>query len=351
MKKMMKKLRKVGMLIIAVVLLTIIKSCSQAGHGNADHGSIVGQYQVKNLQVFLLNSEEEPLAKEYVVLSEAMDKGYVEIAETSDVQELIVENKSDKFVLINSGDIVKGGKQDRTVRYDVIIPPKSGKMPLASFCVESGRWQQRGEEDAGKFKSNTKFVPSNDLKLAVKYDKEQNKVWDNVSKQQEKINKNASRAQGREVDVRQNASSSSLQLTLENEDLEALIADYKEAFEGALDKHKRAVGFAYAINGRLYGIDIYGSPQLFRALWGKHLDAVVTEAISELDGFTTSASVVAVQVTKLMDEMELSEKEAEQVNGQTDFITSKDKNRFLFETIDKNEKRWIHKNMIVDHSR
>jgi hypothetical protein len=62
------------------------------------------------------------------------------------VNELIVENLSDEEVYIQSGDIVKGGRQDRTLGYDLIVPKKSGKVKITSFCVEHGRWSARGRE-------------------------------------------------------------------------------------------------------------------------------------------------------------------------------------------------------------
>src|SRR5262249_5531978 len=59
--------------------------------------------------------------------------------------ELVVENLSpDVEVYIQAGDIVKGGRQDRVLSYDLIVPPRSGKVPLAAFCVEAGRRQPRG---------------------------------------------------------------------------------------------------------------------------------------------------------------------------------------------------------------
>ena len=48
---------------------------------------------------------------------------------------------------MQSGDIVKGGQQDRVLTVSLMLPPKSGRIPIASFCVEQGRWPARGKED------------------------------------------------------------------------------------------------------------------------------------------------------------------------------------------------------------
>ena len=46
---------------------------------------------------------------------------------------------------------MKGGRQDRVVTVSFLLPPKSGKVPLASFCVEQGRWSARGTEKSAHF--------------------------------------------------------------------------------------------------------------------------------------------------------------------------------------------------------
>jgi len=70
--------------------------------------------------------------------------------------------------LIQSGDIVKGGRQDRTMQYDLLVPPKSQKMPLSSFCVESGRW---GKSEVYEIRcglsSSTKSLSGKEMKLAA----------------------------------------------------------------------------------------------------------------------------------------------------------------------------------------
>src|SRR5204862_2923768 len=55
------------------------------------------------------------------------------------------------FRSIQSGDIVKGGKQDRAIAFDLLLPPKSGLVSVGSFCCEAGRWTKRGEEEATRF--------------------------------------------------------------------------------------------------------------------------------------------------------------------------------------------------------
>ena len=82
--------------------------------------------------------------------------------------ELKIENTGGEPVFIQSGDIVKGGRQDRTLTTSLILPPHSGEIPIASFCVEHGRWSQRGTEDPATFASAAEAIPSREVKLAMK---------------------------------------------------------------------------------------------------------------------------------------------------------------------------------------
>jgi hypothetical protein len=62
-------------------------------------------------------------ALHYLTLEQALNQKNVVVHETSQVNELAVENNSADAVFIQAGDIVKGGKQDRMITNDFILPP------------------------------------------------------------------------------------------------------------------------------------------------------------------------------------------------------------------------------------
>jgi hypothetical protein len=67
-------------------------------------------------------------SKRYISLAESLEKGVVIIDETGDVNRLMATNHSDKDdVFIQSGDMVKGGGQVRTLSHHAVLPPQSGK--------------------------------------------------------------------------------------------------------------------------------------------------------------------------------------------------------------------------------
>jgi len=110
-----------------------------------------GPHTHENLTIYLIHGNET-IKPHFLSLQEALERELAVVHETDQVGQLAIENRSTtEDLFIQSGDIVKGGQQDRVLQYDMMIPPGSGKVPLASFCVEQGRWSPRGKENSRKF--------------------------------------------------------------------------------------------------------------------------------------------------------------------------------------------------------
>ena len=93
-----------------------------------------GPYYHENLTVFLVHGGERLTGKAVLTLQDGLASGKAVIHETGEVGQLTVENRTDdEELFIQSGDIVKGGKQDRTLEYDLIVPPTSAPVHLASL--------------------------------------------------------------------------------------------------------------------------------------------------------------------------------------------------------------------------
>ncbi|WP_394748053.1 ARPP-1 family domain-containing protein [Spongiimicrobium salis] len=308
--------------------------------------------QVQNLSLFMLSGETAIPGKIYTTLSRAMQEKTVTVHETGSVNELSIDNTSDDYIFIHSGDIVKGGKQDRTIAYDVIVPPRAKNVGLASFCVEQGRWQQRANETVTSFGSNTKMVSSRDLKLAARYDKDQAKVWRKVAEQKSHLNKKLSEKNGYTVNVADSTSNTSLQLALENKSLKQEKKAFYEALAHAI-QIPNAIGYAYAINGEIYGVERYNNTALFEALWEKLLESIIVEAIS-----TTEDSGFIQPTSKMIKTyMEAVNKDAQQsmkkINATTTFktISNTKEGNLLFITEDTAKKEWIHRSFMKGDTR
>ena len=55
--------------------------------------------------------------------------------------------------------------RDGVLMVSLVLPPRSGRVPIASFCVEQGRWSARGTEDVKTFSSSVASLPSRQAKL------------------------------------------------------------------------------------------------------------------------------------------------------------------------------------------
>ncbi len=230
----------------------------------------------QNLAIYLIRGKDVVSGKKLLTLQEALEQKKIVVHETGTVNQLALENISpDSEVFIQAGDIVKGGRQDRVLAYDLIVPAQSGKVSLASFCVEAGRWQQRGGEDDGRFSLSAGQLPGKALRLAVSSARQQGQVWEQVKQQQAKLGKRLNK------NVADPKSPSSLQLTLEDKDLSARVNAYVAKLEKGSADHQDVVGFAVTINGKLEGAEVYGSSALFRKMWPKLLRATAVDAFAE----------------------------------------------------------------------
>jgi hypothetical protein len=141
---------------------------------------ISGPYTHNNLSIYLVHGADR-IQKKYLTLAEAMEQHKVVVYETRSVNQLQVENLSSEDVYIQSGEIVKGGLQDRVLKDDIILPSSSGRVNVTAFCVEHGRWTQRGNEPVPAFEASPSAIASPQMKRAVMASARQSEVWAEVS--------------------------------------------------------------------------------------------------------------------------------------------------------------------------
>jgi hypothetical protein len=292
------------------------------------------------LTVFLVHGKDLT-NKTFLTLQEALAQKKVRVYETKDVNELAIRNLSNEDIYVQAGDIVRGGEQDRMISVDFIVPPKSGRMPIAAFCVESGRWSKRGNEEAGTFSSSENSVALKDLKLAAKRENSQQAVWKNVSLAQEKLSRNIN---ARAAD---SVSASSFELTVETPKVKETTAAYITALSGAVHSKSDVIGYVFAINGHINSADVYASRALFLKLWPKLLKASAVEAIAELNKDVEVKPIASESVETFLAESEKPSASAKVVTRRVKMVTREDDNNIFFETVDTSQKDgWVHRNYI-----
>jgi hypothetical protein len=312
---------------------------------------VSGPYKSGNLAVYLIHGKDSAPNQKLITLGEALSQKAVKVNETSNVNELTVENQGKVAVFIQSGDIVKGGQQDRTIEADLILPPNSGKVPVNAFCVEHGRWSQRGAENVRQFSTSTNLLASKSLKIAAKSAKNQSDVWQQVSAYQSKLQSKAVE-RGYKGPVQAAPSPSSLQLTLESDGVKKLSDNYVKQISPVANGKNDTIGYAFAVNGKINSVDVYSSHDLFSRLWPKLVLASAQEAAAETEKDKTYAPPAVTDVKKYIQETETEKaKESEEkAPGRSIIIRRESPKNLYFKTRSQyaiKEDSWVHKNLIV----
>ena len=109
-------------------------------------------------------------------------RGYPDNPSRGDeVNTLVLVNHSSKPLLLLAGEIVTGGKQDRVIAKDRIVPVGADPIDLSVFCIEPGRWTESSPTfgAAGKA-SGGSFMVQPTVRERAMVEKDQQQVWDSV---------------------------------------------------------------------------------------------------------------------------------------------------------------------------
>src|SRR5712691_5819553 len=311
----------------------------QASQGKDDY-RLEGPFTQGNLTVFLIHGKDKIKGQTFITLQEALVQKKVIVRETREVNELSIQNISREEVYVQSGDIVKGGAQDRMMAVDLILPPRSGRIPIAAFCVENGRWSKRGAEEATVFNSSSNVVAGRDLKLAAKNAESQGEVWKQVAVAQDKLSANTG------TRVNGAASPTSFQLALENKQVQASADSYVRALSGIVEGKPDVIGYVFAINGKINSADVYASSALFKKLWPKLLKSSAIEAVAELRRGEKFTAPPADAVKGFLDDSPKgSDEKQKDVSSRVQMVTRESKENVFFETSDRAKSdAWVHRN-------
>jgi hypothetical protein len=213
----------------------------------------------------LIATDAETLpVDDLLTLDETMPKGQVKIVEFNegDVNNLTFSNKSEHPVFLLAGEVIIGGKQDRIIGQNTVIPAKKTQQ-VPVFCVEHGRWTGETKEFA-----SAKALAHGRLRTQATFEGQQ-AVWDEVA------SKNV---------ARKTTSHSDTYRAIAQQQTSGSMNDWEKKIDGALEKlsaddAKHLVGFAVAVNGKVATIDLFQSPALFKKLEGKLVRSYITEAV------------------------------------------------------------------------
>jgi len=188
------------------------------------------------------------------------------------VNRLVLVNNSDRPLLLLAGEVVTGGKQDRVIGVDRIVPPKSEPVDLSVFCVEPGRWVASSEH----FTSMNSAMAQPSVRMPAMAARDQHRVWDSVGLAATEMAAAAPQA-GSAI-----GGTTSYAKVMQNPDVEKKVASVAADYDSLWRELRKvgAKGVVVAINGRITWADVFASTDLLEKYWQKLIRSYAAESLT-----------------------------------------------------------------------
>jgi hypothetical protein len=308
-----------AVLMVAGIVL-VDQHDAQAGEVTPSPGyKVLEPIRHGNLTVFPVVAAKSYPTGEFLTLDEGLRSGDVVVTESGNVQglirrhatpairndgggaqvnRLVLVNNSRRPLLLLAGEIVSGGKQDRVIGKDRIVPPESDPVDLSVFCVEPGRWvatsQNFGASEKMYGRSVGGPIPSAAPPMAMMAqpsvrakamaDKDQSQVWAEVRKQQSAM-ETVEVSAGADLVATEIAGTSSYAKVNENAEVkkqvDAVAKPIEQNYQSLIRqlRDRNAVGVVVAVNGRIIWADVFASTDLLEKYWPKLVRSYASEAV------------------------------------------------------------------------
>jgi len=195
---------------------------------------------------------------------------------SAEVNRLVLVNNSDRPLLLLAGEVVTGGKQDRVIGVDRIVPPKSEPIDLSVFCVEPGRWVASSDH----FGTMSSAMAQPSVRMPAMAARDQQRVWDNVAVASDRM---AAAAPSAAPAMR---GTTSYAKVMQNPEVEKKVASVASNYDGLLRELRQvgAKGVVVAINGRITWADVFASSDLLEKYWQKLIRSYAAESLMNASG-------------------------------------------------------------------
>ena len=336
----------VTVLVIVAGMVAVDQRQALAGEiGGASGYKVLEPIRQGNLTVFPVVAAKSYSTSEFMTLDEGLRSGEVVVTEAGAVQglmrrhpmppvrydgaqvnRLVLVNNSKRPLLLLAGEIVTGGKQDRVIGKDRIIPAESDPVDLSVFCVEPGRWVATSEHFGasesmygGAVGGPRRAAPmammaQPSVRAKAMGDKDQEEVWAEVRKQKAAVVGGAlADMPAASADVEQTSSYARL---MENQDVkkqvDAVAKPIEEHYESLIRqlRDRNAVGVVVAVNGHIIWADIFASTDLLQKYWPKLVRSYASEAV------VTRAKDIEVSVNRAQSFLEDMEGRRETIESE-----------------------------------
>jgi hypothetical protein len=299
-----------GTMVLAIAAGLVVGAQRDARAGELPETSdykVLAPIRHGNLTVFPVVSSASHDTGGFLTLDEGLKSGDVEVTESgsargmirrrphdggvvqptypahdgAQVNRLVLVNNSNRPLLLLAGEIVTGGKQDRVIGKDRIVPAESDPIDLDVFCVEPGRWV--GSSSKFEFGSVNGAMAAPSVRGSAMADKDQAKVWSEVGKATQTVT----------VEVQAEApavsgelsSTTSYAKVMRNDQVkskvDAVARPIEQEYESTIKqlRDRKAVGVVVAVSGEIVWADIFASTNLLEKYWPKLVRSYATEAV------------------------------------------------------------------------
>lgn len=318
-------MKKIGSISLgAGAVLVLIACLVWTGSAKAGRGDRQLSYQVLqpiahgNLTIFPVVAAGVHDTDGFITLDEGIKSGEVVITEagranplvrrrqsmpitgdSAEVNRLVLVNNSDRPLILLAGEIVTGGKQDRVIGKDRLVPAQSDPVDLGVFCVEPGRWVARSD----KFTPLASQMAAPSVRNRAMAAKDQNQVWDEVRKSNKEM---AARVATETVEVQSMSSYAGVVNNAEvKAQVDAVAAPVAKEYESVRrELHRRnAVGVVVAVNGRIVWADLFASPALLEKYWPKLVRSYAAEALTMQAEYEKSSKPDVADAQQYLNDM------------------------------------------------
>ena len=305
----------------ALVLMFWQAPAAEAGQVAASRGyQVLSPITEGNLTIFPVVTAATHDTGEFLTLDEGLRSGEVEVMESgqaeglvrrpgtrpqhyggAQVNQLVLVNHGKRPLLLLAGEIVTGGKQDRIVGKDRIIPADSD-ADLSVFCVEPGRWTGASAKfsTTGAYgDSNLSYMAQPSVRAQAMDKKDQQKVWDEVNKSKREMSQLAVVAAAPSAAAEINGITSYARV-MENREVakqvDTVAAPIMHSYQSMIHelRQRNAVGVVVAVNGQIIWADVFASTSLLEKYWPKLARSYAAEAVEQAH-WKGSVSIRAAQ--------------------------------------------------------
>ena len=304
-----------ALLVVASVMAVSLRE-ARAGEVTATLGyKVLEPIRHGNLTVFPIVAAKSYSTNEFLTLDEGFRSGEVIVTEAGSVQglirrqspsgilhdgavvnSLVLVNNSKRPLLLLAGEIVTGGKQDRVIGKDRIVPAESDPIDLSVFCVEPGRWVATSEHfgaSEAMYGKNVFHGTASPAPMAIMAQpsvrakamagKDQNQVWNEVNRQKSEMAVAVGGAAPQiQAEMAQTSSYAKVNENAEvKKQVEAVAKPIEQSYQSLIGqlRDRNAVGVVVAVNGRIIWADVFASTDLLGKYWPKLVRSYASEAI------------------------------------------------------------------------